>query len=164
MARHELTLVPGLHTLLTVCTPCSACVATESYVHVGFCNRGALARGRAQTKWVRVDNGVRLLSFYASSAAGLNPYSQLFGRSLPGPIDAMLSRPSPLGLPHRSADSRHFCRRTPTCVDHLARGNKETIGIVLISEVTQVVDLGLVPHGGKRISSKQVIADVKQIR
>jgi hypothetical protein len=47
MARHELTLVPGQHTLLTVCTICSACVATESYVHVGFCDRGGMARGRA---------------------------------------------------------------------------------------------------------------------
>ena len=59
---------------------------------------------------------------------------------------------------------QHFGWRTPTCVDHIACGNKETIGIVLISEVAQVIDLGLVPHGGKRIRSKQVVACRNQVR
>ena len=81
-----------------------------------------------------------------------SPYSQLFGRSLRGPIDAMLAILQRIGKP-RSMDSGHICRRTTARVNHLARSRKEPVGVGLVREIAEVVDLGLIPHGGERISS-----------
>ena len=53
-----------------------------------------------------------------------NPYSQLFGRSLPGPIDAMLGHPASALRSPRSTDSGHICRRTPTRVNHLRAADR----------------------------------------
>ena len=59
---------------------------------------------------------------------------------------------------------RNRCRRTPPGIDYLPRSRQEPIGVVLISKITQIVDLGFLSDGRKRISPQQVVAHLGQIR